>query len=509
MTESLDYAYRRLVNILGPERVARSLQERMAYSHDFASMPKLAHLQWKLIPDFVVIPKTTEEVVRLVTFALESGIPLVPRGGGTGLYGGSVPNRGGVLVDMRGMDRVDTVDREARLMRVQAGATWKTAYDRAWRDGLFLPAYPVGAPASTVGGWLSSNGLGYGSYKYGTARDLLVDLEVVLPSGEILHTGHPSLETGHALGNTSGAFVGGEGTTGIVTRATLRLFPRPEEIRPLAYAFPSIRTAQTVLPEFTNLSATPFHVGLFDEVHVTFLRSVRGEDLPAQALATVVLEGPKDEIGEDQKEIDAFMAERGGTKAGETVARRLWEGRFDLFPARRLSGGLVVAETLIPAKQYPRMIAGTDALTRKLKLQVAANSSLVDRNTVAFTPYFLMDDMSVLGPTGLGFVKKLGDLAFSLGGHPMGLGLFMVFNIRRMHAGARDILNIVKDVLDPHRTMNPGKTVEVWTKFTWPIVNTIPLPIMAWGLDLAAFVRSLKPGPDRFARPPAEYGGYR
>jgi len=509
MTETLDYAYRRLVNIFGPERVARSRQERMAYSHDFASLPKFAHLQWNLVPDFVVIPKATEEVVRLVTFAFESGLPLVPRGGGTGLYGGSVPNRGGVLVDMRGMDRVESVDRDSRLLRVQAGATWKAAYDRAWREGLFLPAVPFGAPASTVGGWISSNGIGYGSYKYGTARDLLVDLEVVLPSGEVVHTGHPVVETGHALGNVSGAFVGGEGTTGIVTRATLRLFPRPDEIRPLAYAFESIRTARTVLPEFTDLSATPLHVGFLDEVHVSFLRAVRGEDLPAQAIATVVLEGPKDEIAEDQKEIDAFMAERGGAKASEAIARRLWDARFDLFPARRLSGGLVIAEALIPAKQYPAMVTGTDALIRRLKLQVAANSCLVDRNTVAFSPYFLMDDMSVLGPTGLGFVKKLGDLAFSLGGHPMGLGLLLAFNVRRMHAGARDVLNTIKDVLDPHRKMNPGKTVEVWTKFTWPIINSIPLPIIGWGLDVAAFIRSLKPGPDRFARPPGEYGGYR
>ncbi len=509
MTESLDYAYRRLVNLFGPERVSRSMQERIAYSHDFASMPRLAHLQWRLTPDFVVIPKTTEEIVRLVAFAFESGLPLVPRGGGTGLYGGSVPNRGGVLVDMRGMDRVDSIDREARLMTVQAGVTWKNAYDRAWREGLFLPAYPVGAPASTIGGWISSNGIGYGSYKYGTARDLIVDLEVVLPSGDIVHTGHPTLETGHILGNVNGAFVGGEGTTGIMTRATLRLFPRPEEIRPLAYAFPSIRTSATVMPEFTEVSATPFHVAFLDELHVSFLRAVRGEDLPPQGLLTVVLEGPKDEIAEDQKEVDAFVAGRGGTKLEEAVARRLWDARFDLFPARRLSGGLAIAEALVPAKQYPRMIAGTDALTRKLKLQVAANSSLVDRNTVAFTPYFLMDDLSPLGPSALGFVKKLGDLAFSLGGHPMGLGLFLVFNIRRMHVGARGILNAVKGVLDPNRTMNPGKTVEVWTKFNWPIINSIPLPIMGWGLDLAAFVRSLKLKQDRYARPAGEYGRYR
>ncbi len=507
--DSLDYAHRRLVNILGPERVGRSTQERMAYSHDFASLPKIAHLQWKLSPDFVVIPKRTEEIVRLVQFAYESGLPLVPRGGGTGLYGGSVPNRGGILVDMRAMDRVETVDREARLLTLQAGVTWKNAYDQAWREGLFVPAHPLGAPATTIGGWLSSNGVGYGSYKYGSARDLVLDMEAVLPSGDIIHTGDRSAETGHGRGNASGILVGGEGTTGIITRATFRLFPRPDEIRPLTYHVPSIREADAVVPGITDLAATPYHVGVVDENHIAFLRSGRGEELEPQGAINVVLEGPKDEIAEDQKEVDAFMAGQGATKAPETAARRLWEGRFDLFPARRLSGGLVVAEALVPVKQYPRMLSQIDTLTRRLKLQVAANSFLADRNTVAFTPYFLMDEMSPLGPTALGFVKKFGDLAFGVGGHPMGLGLFMVFNLERMHRGAAGILTTIKDVLDPHRKVNPGKTVEVWTKFTWPFIDRIPPPVMGWGLDLAAFVRSLKPWQDRFAKPAGEYGRYR
>lgn len=507
--ESLDYSYRRLVNILGPERVGRSLQERMAYSHDFASLPKFAHFQWKLTPDFVAIPKRTEEVVRLAQFAFESGLPLVPRGGGTGLYGGGVPNRGGVLVDLRSMDHIDSVDREARLMRLQAGATWKDAYDRAWKEGLLLPVYPQGAPSSTIGGWLSGNGVGYGSYKYGGARDLVVDLEVVLPSGEIVHTGDARAETGHELANASGIVVGGEGTTGIITSATLRLFPRPEEIRPLAYLVPSIRNAVSLVPGVTDLAATPFHVGILDENHIAFLRSVRGEELDPQGVVMVALEGPKDENAEDQKELDAFMAANGATKAPEPVARRLWEGRFDLFPARRLSGGLVIAEALIPAKQYARVLGQMDKLARRLRLQVAANSFLADRNTVAFRPYFLMDDLHPLGPTSLGYVKKFGDLAFAAGGHPMGLGLFMVFNLERMHRGSTGILTTVKGVLDPYRKMNPGKTVEVWTKFTWPIINTIPPPVMGWGLDLAAFVRSLKPNQDRFAKPAGEYGRYR
>src|SRR2546426_6911028 len=122
---SLDYAYRRLVNTLGPERVARSEFERMVYSHDLGSLPKIALLQWKLYPDFVALPQTTEEVAALVKLSDESLLQITPRGGGTGWYGGSLPKPGGVLVDMREMNHNLAVDPDGPTGTVEAGADLK------------------------------------------------------------------------------------------------------------------------------------------------------------------------------------------------------------------------------------------------------------------------------------------------------------------------------------------------------------------------------------------------
>src|SRR2546426_5528042 len=132
--------------------------ERLIYSHDFASLPKLALLQWKMIPDFVVVPKTVEEVSRLVTFSYEAGLPLVPRGGGTGLVGGAVPNRGGILVDLRRMDRVETVDADRRIVTVQAGRAWKELADIVAARGVFLPVLPPRAPPPPIGGGVANRG---------------------------------------------------------------------------------------------------------------------------------------------------------------------------------------------------------------------------------------------------------------------------------------------------------------------------------------------------------------
>src|SRR3989449_8629401 len=118
---SFDYAYRRLVNTLGPERVARSEFERMVYSHDFASLPKIALLQWRLYPDFVALPQTTEEVAALVKLSDESLLQITPRGGGTGWCGGSLPKRGGVLIDIRKMNRDLPLHSEGRTVATPAG----------------------------------------------------------------------------------------------------------------------------------------------------------------------------------------------------------------------------------------------------------------------------------------------------------------------------------------------------------------------------------------------------
>ncbi len=493
MATSLDYSFRRLVNILGPERVSRSPMERLMASHDFASLPKIAHLQWKMVPDFVVVPKTTEEASRLVEFAYEAGLPLVPRGGGTGLVGGSVPNRGGILVDMRRMEAVRAVDAGRRTMTVQAGRTWKDAADVAAAHGMFLPVAPLGAPASTIAGWYAQGGVGYGSYKYGSARDVVLDLEVVLPSGEVVHTADGTVAMGPTYANLTPAFFGSEGTIGLITEATLQLRPKPEEVRPVAYSFKDLWSARGVPAAIAASDFEPYHVTLLDPVHLAFLKSVRPGTPEPQGLLLVVLEGPKDEGVAVEKELDGFVAALGGRKLKEDVARAQWEDRFDLYAARRIAGGLVVTEGVVPVGRFADALRMAGQAMRRLHMQVAVNSFLLDRNTVGMVPYFLMREGKLAGPTNLAFAKKFGDAAFAVGGHPQGLGLFNGFCFPRMHKGAAGMYGAVKGVMDPDARVNPGKTVEVWTRYAVPVFSTVPPEVMGFGLEVAALAR-------RFAR---------
>jgi glycolate dehydrogenase FAD-linked subunit len=496
---NLDYAYRRLVNTLGPERVARSEFERMVYSHDFASVPKIALLQWRLYPDFVALPKTTEEVSALVKLSDESLLPITPRGGGTGWYGGSVPNRGGVLFDMRRMNRIVALDPDGRTVTAEAGATWKDLEDYVELKGFALRTVPLNAIGSTVGGAINSASVGFGGLRGGSLRDSVANLEVVLPDGSLLKTA-AAADAGGQLADLTPLFLGAEGTLGIITKAVLRLVPKPEVTKPVTYGFAACAAAARFLKGIVDAGLAPYHAALMDRDHFVFERALRPDSPDPVDLALVAVQGSKDEVADQEKTLDALAKEYSGTKLPPSVGEGLWRERYNNYSARRLSRGLTISYNLVPLRRLPEAVETARRLRDKLKLNGSVQAHLVDTTTAALEPYVLMDDTKPSGGTALGFVKRMGDAAFKLGGHSMGLGLFLVFNLRKMHGNATGAYSAVKGVFDPRKKINGGKTFEVWTKYPWPGIRAIPPPGMAIGLEVAALLRRLKPTRDRFLR---------
>ncbi len=494
-----DYAYRRLVNTLGPERVARTEFDRMVYSHDFASLPKIALLQWRLYPDFVVLPQTTEEVSALVKLSDESALPIVPRGGGTGWYGGAVPNRGGVLIDMRKMSKIRSFDPARRTITVEAGATWQTVAEYAEARGLTLPSLPTNAMASTIGGAINSDVVGFGALRNGGLREVVNDLEVVLPSAKVLHTALAG-DAGGAYADLTPFFFGADGTLGVITAATLRLVPKPDVTKPAVYAFEGQEQAVAFLSAVVDSGLQPYHLGFLDKEHLVFERALRTSSPKPAHLVLAALAGAKDDVADQEKTLDALASKLGGTKRPPEDADDLWGNRFKMYSARRLSRGLIVSNNVVPLAKLGEGCRLARELIRKMKLNGSVQVALVDESTALLAPYVLMDDTTPSGGTVLGYVKKMGDAALELGGHPMGLGLFMVFNLRTMHGRSSPYTAYVKAVFDPGKKVNPGKTIEVWTKFQFPGIRAIPPPAMRVGLDLAAFLRRIKPTQDKFVR---------
>ena len=471
----------------------------MVYSHDFASLPKVALLQWRLYPDFVVLPQTTEEVAALVKLSDESGLPIVPRGGGTGWYGGAVPNRGGVMLDMRKMSKVRAFDAVSRTITIEGGSTWHDIAEYAEARGLTLPSMPMNAMASTVGGAINSDVVGFGAFRNGGLREAVLDLEVVLPDARVLHTA-PASDAGGGYANLTPFFFGAEGSIGVITAATLRLAPKPELVKPAAYAFKSTGAAAGFVVAVVDAGLQPYHISLLDKEHFVFEHALQPTSPEPADTVLACLEGSKAGVADEEKALDALAAKGAGTKMPPAHAEDLWQHRFMMYSARRMSRGLVVANNVVPLAKLRDACAQARVLIRRMKLNGSVRAFPIDATSAILAPYVLMDETTPSGGTALGYVKKMGDAAFELGGHPMGLGLYMVFNLRRMHGRASPYVAYVKSVFDPGKKVNPGKTIEVWTKYQFPGIRAIPPPAMRVGLSLAAFLRRIKPTQDKFVR---------
>ncbi len=462
---TLDYAYRRLLNICDERRVTRDPLEALVYENSFAQLPKQAGapgpLSFRLRPDIVCLPRTPEEVSRVVLLGIELSIPVVPRGAASSTHGGGVCNVGGILMDLRVLNRVHPPDPDALTMTVEGGVNWKEASDYAAYKGLFLPVYPYFAGSATVGGALANGDVGIGALKYGPLAGRVRRLEVVLPTGELIWIGAEEISLGHRNYNVTTLLSGSEGTLGVITRATLEVLPMYEVLKPLAYAFGEPAAGAGALRALGNSGLTPYHVEFVDDIHLAIQRALLYQVAEAGGMVSVVLEGGKDAVAAETKTVDDLMASQGGVKQPDPVALEQWNERFIRYRGRRLSGGMVVNEVMVPLAKFPEALAGARRKAAGLKMDVAARAYLADRSSVVYTPYWLTDDRSLKSQVSLAFIKAFHDVVIELGGHPNGLGFLMAFNLDRMHGDEADTMRDIKGALDPQDMLNRGKLVSM------------------------------------------------
>lgn len=482
--------FKKIVDIVGEERVRKDEFERRMYSHDLAPLPKMMEISFKMMPDYVVKPESAEEVAKIVKVAIKEQIPIIPRGAATSAFGGAVPTQGGIVLDMTNMNDILEIDEENLCAMVEPGVIWKTLYDTLLDKGFFLGAYPSSAPAATVGGWINTGGVGIGSYKYGGAGNQIRSLEVVLPNGNIIETGFKNVIPNSSGYNLNDLFVGSEGTLGIVTKVTLKIHPGPEELRPLSYAFHDLKAAFKVINELVKAKITPLHIGFLDGTHFELLRKL-GKDVPdVGGMLNIALEGDRAMIDYEERIIDQIMEKYGAEKQSKEVAKHEWEERSFEFRVKRLGPTMIGGEVFIPVNKFQEAIDGINVLIKKMKLRGWITGVVSDRNTVAFMPYYLTDERKLIKfLTSMAFIKKLGDLAFKLGGRPAGLGIFFAFNLKRMHGDGAATMHDIKVAIDPYNIMNPGKLTEGLTRFGFPI----PALAMNLGMDAMAIIKSMLP----------------
>ena len=482
--------YKKLAEIVGEERVSESNLDRLLYSHDVAPLPKELSLLFKFIPDIVVKPRDATDVSKIMKYAVENNIPVIPRGGASWTFGGAVPASGGIVLDMGNMQEILEINKKNLFVTVEPGVNWKYLYDTLLRKDLLIGSYPSSAPGASVGGWVNTGGVGIGSYKYGGIDQLIRSLEVVLPDGTIINTGCKNVLNNSSGYNLTDFFIGSEGTLGIITKVTLKVFPAPEEIRPTSFTFPDLEKVGEAIHALTRTNINPLHIAFLDGAHFDLLREL-DKDVPAvDAMVNIIFSGDSKIIDIQEKATDNIMSKFGGKKESEKFADHEWAERLFESKARRLGPGLVVGESFCPVSQIVDMIKRSQVVLKKLKMKGAVVGYIADQNTALFMTYAISNEHKfVRNMASMALVKKLADEAFKVGGRPGGFGLLFSGNLKKIHGKGVFVMDDIKSAIDPYYIMNPGKLIESTTRFGIPI----PGFAISVGMNAMAIIKRILP----------------
>jgi glycolate oxidase len=305
-----------LIAILGKRGVVTDPDAMQPYSHDEFALSEIAHM-----PEVVVKPETVEQVAGIMQLASEKRIPVTPRGGGTGLAGGCVPSQGGLSLSLERMNRILEIDAANQMAVVEAGVTLSEFFERVEDAGLFFPPHP-GDESAMIGGLIATNAGGARAVKYGVIRNYIRGLEVVLPTGEIIHPGGKLMKssTGYNLVNL---FIGAEGTLGVVTQAVIQLMPKPAVTRSLIIPYDDLQSAIDTVPDIIQAKIQPMAVEFLPREVVTITEKMLNQSWPCSQGTTYLLiildaasEAEMDTLSEavaqvclDHEALDVFVAD--------------------------------------------------------------------------------------------------------------------------------------------------------------------------------------------------------
>ena len=264
-----------LQDITGKKDVVFEKEKLENYSHDEFPLPAIRNL-----PEAAVRPHNAEEISKILRLANKEKIPVTPRGGGTGLCGGCVPVKGGIVMLFENLNKVLEVDKENFMVVTEAGVILKDLYARIEKENLFFPPHP-GDETATVGGVIATNAGGSRAVKHGTVRNFVRGIEVVLPQGDIITIGGKFIKnsTGFSLLNL---FIGSEGTLGIITKATISLFVPPKETSTLIVPYDKIQDAIKTAPEIIKSNILPLAVEFIEADAIELTEKYLGRGWPAR-----------------------------------------------------------------------------------------------------------------------------------------------------------------------------------------------------------------------------------
>ena len=441
------------------DRVTKTPAELCCYSGDGS--------QIKGKPDYVIFPKTTEEISQIMAYANDHKIPVTARGAGTGLAGGASPVFGGIVLDMSHMDKIIEIDIDNIQVVVEAGVIQDQLNEKLKPFGFFFPPNPGSSATCTVGGQIANNASGMRCVKYGTTKNYVLDLEVVLADGSVIHTGSKCLKSSAGY-DLSRLFVGSEGTLGIITKAVLKIAPLPKARKIIIVSFPTPEAAGLSISRVFAAGVIPSACEILDKTSVAVLTKLDPNVVFPRDGDVILFEvdGSKSSVIEDAQLLADACKDISKSMMMTDDPRKMKE----IWDARSLLGAAIskldptktriyVGEDLgIPIKKLPEMIAKVYDITKSAGLTPMIYGHIGDGtlHIGLFIDVLNDEEWKKLDAAA----DQLHLAAIELGGtvsSEHGIGAARGMYLEKQCGPAFNVMREIKKSLDPNGILNPGK----------------------------------------------------
>src|SRR6478735_7312438 len=448
----------RLSGIVGASQVLTMPEDVIPYGFDGTAA--LKHR-----PEAVVFPRTTEDVSRCVQLAASAGVPVVTRGSGTGLSGGSVPSDGAMVMCLAQMNAILDVDPRNLTLRAQPGVTTITIDEAAARHGLFYPPDPGSMRISSIGGNVAENSGGLRGLKYGVTRDYVMALEVVLADGRVTRFGSPCVKdvAGYSMKDL---FIGSEGTLGVITEVLLKLVPRPPARRTMLALYDRIEDAAETVSAIIAARIIPCTLEFLDRMTTVCVEEFAHVGLPTDCAAVLLMEtdGHPAAVADEADRMMAIAREQGAREVraarDESEALALAAARRNAFSAlARRRPTTILEDFTVPRSELAAMVSFIAETARAANLQVGTFGHMGDGN---LHPTFLTDERDADEMARVHhaldlIAKKTLELNGTITGEH-GVGLAKRAWLRQqMGDSSFEVMKQIKKALDPAGLLNPGK----------------------------------------------------
>ena len=454
--------YEDLVKLLGINKVSNSPVNILIYSHDYTpiNLHRLLNLELDTLPYVIVWPESIDDVVEVVEYAYINNIPVYPYGGGSGVLRGFAPERGGIVIDLKRMKSIE-LDEENLMVTAEAGVNGMLLEDYLNYRGYILGHIPQSLYESTVGGWVATKATGQFSTRYGGIEDILLGIEVVIPPGKVISLKpHPRTATGPDLRKL---FIGSEGIYGIITRATLRVWPYPEKKVKLSFATGTFEEALNYVRQILRAEAKPAVIRVYDKIEtLRYFYWIKG--VKEKSVTIFIIEGNGKIV---DAETDIIKEVFKGKELGEEPVNHWLRTRFIVKEASEYAPLGFVFDTIELAAPWSNVVKLYHEVTKAMNK--VKGTLVTSVHASHFYPqgaclYFTFGGLPPRGMSPYEYHSKMWAVAMEatlrVGGtisHHHGIGRVRTPWLRKeLGDEAYELLKKIKRIVDKKGIMNPS-----------------------------------------------------